>query len=84
MFLRFIRHGEKWYAQTPNGEYAFSERIGLYEWSHDSRNKLIRTDHIGGDRQISSNGELWTIGRPEFSGPKLRGFRAALSPYRLN
>jgi hypothetical protein len=84
MFLRFIKHGQKWYAQTPNGEYAYGEHQGLYEWSHDNRQHPIRIDHTGGDRQVSSNGELWTISRPELDGPKLRGFAAALSRRRIN
>lgn len=78
MPLRFIRHGEKLYAKTPGGEYAYGDSQGLYEW----RDRL-RIDHSGGDRQGSSDGRLWTAS--PYPEPMLRGIReAVMNRARLN
>ena len=61
--LRFTRGGpEKWYARTADGEFAYGEGQGLYQWHRDGTGELIRTHYSGGDRQCSSNGELWQLG----------------------
>lgn len=70
--LTFTRHGGKWYAQTPRGEYAWSESQGLYEWRDGQR-----IHYSGADRQGSSDGQMWVSG-PEAPGRDPRTF-----PHRL-
>ncbi len=81
MFLRFVSPYStgKVYAETPMGEYAYADRQGLYEWRNGER-----IDHSGGDKQISSNGQLWIAGLPCKTGPKTRGIQEALRRARLN
>jgi hypothetical protein len=83
MWLRFRRHGSKWYAETPAGEYAFGDQQGLYEWRRiDGR--LERIDHTGGDRSHVIHGQMTRPGQGGNGGPKLRGFAAAVSNRRVN
>lgn len=70
-FLRFRRHGEKWYAETPAGELAFGDRQGLYEW-RDGR----RIHYTGGDQTHVVDGQL-TYGTPG-GEPHRRGLAAYL------
>lgn len=84
--LTFIDGGvqnNKWYAETACGEFAFSDKQGLYQW-----HKGQRIDYSGGDRQGSSNGQMWVTGKgldPTKPGlPAYLGFVYALSPRRVN
>ena len=83
MFLRFSRYRNKWYAETPTGELAWADGQGLSEWTRDDNDRPIRTDYTGGDRQISGDGQLWTISSSANTA-KIRGFLAAISTQRLN
>lgn len=76
-WLTFRRGGgNKWYAKTPDGEYAWSDVQGLYEWTHDKNGQLARIAYTGGDRQASDRNGKWTLhARPE---PNIRGFRYAI------
>lgn len=78
MFLNFIRPyvAEKWYAETPSGEYQISAACGLIEWRDGER-----IDHTGGDRQISDHRGLWTHSSSS-RAPMLRGFQQAFARYR--
>jgi len=49
--LVFVRHGRKFYARTPGGEYAYGDGQGLYEWRDGQR-----IHYSGGDQQASSSG----------------------------
>lgn len=101
MFLRFEDpYGTgKLYAKLPAGEYGYSDAQGLYEWRRvpvpgadprlfpDSAIS-VRIHYSGGDRQGSSDGQLWTQG-PEAAGrilpyPHELGFTAAVHPVRMN
>jgi hypothetical protein len=98
--LVFTPNGNKLYAPTPAGEYAYSDAQGLYEWRRvpyagpqapglPMTTMLVRIHYSGGDRQGSSNGQIWTSG-PETPGrdpatwPHRLGFAEALDPRRLN
>jgi hypothetical protein len=99
MPLTFVPHGSKWHAQTPAGEMAYGDAQGLYEWRRvrvagadpllfPDGMMSVRIHYTGGDRQGSSDGQMWTEG-PEAPGrltppPHLLGFHAALSPERMN
>jgi hypothetical protein len=91
----------KRYARLPAGEYGYSDAQGLYEWRrvpHDwpagfgippgEGTILVRIQYSGGDRQGSSNGQMWHSG-PEAGGRKVShphelGFQAAMNPARMN
>jgi hypothetical protein len=72
-FLEFKVHGRKVYAQTPGGEYAYSDSQGLYEWRRvpytgpqtpglPMDTILVRIDYSGGDRQASDRDGFWSHG----------------------
>lgn len=83
MLLRFIKKGHnKWYAETPYGEFAWSDKAGLYEWRRLLSGELQRIDYTGADEQCSSPEGMWVRHSP--LGPKLRGFREALRGYHEN
>lgn len=90
--LVFTGYRGKRYAKTPGGEFAYSDVQGLYEWRHvdvDGTSRLVRVQHAGGDRQVSSGGQMWrhdpvAPGRRELPCPDELGFRAALDPVRLS
>jgi hypothetical protein len=95
--------GGKWYAETPAGEFAYSDSQGLYEWRRvpvtwpagsvlpGLGTTLVRIQYSGGDRQGSSDGQMWHAG-PESPGrdvalypyPHALGLQAALHPARMN
>lgn len=78
MILKFVRYGEKWYARTPAGEFAYGHNQGLYEWLNHKR-----IDYTCPGRQISSDGALHTVGPlgDAVDAPLRRGFAAAVIPY---
>lgn len=98
MFLRFedpYRTG-KVYAKLPAGEYGYSDTQGLYEWRRvpcecpegEPGTMLVRIHYTGGDRQGSSDGQMWAQG-PEAPGrvlpyPHELGFHAAVYLARMN
>lgn len=61
MFLRFVRRGAKWAAETPGGELLYGDDQGLYEWTLDPRGVPVLLQHAGGDRQVSRGGRLWSM-----------------------
>lgn len=66
-----FRGAHKVYAETPGGEWAFSDQQGLYEWRDGDR-----IDYSGGDKQAADSNGRWTLcGTP---GPRQRGIAAAL------
>lgn len=81
MWLVFVQIGDcKWAARTPNGELAFGESQGLYEWGRNRvTGALQRTDYSDGDRQCSSDGRRWLYGSPAASTHEIkrRGWQAA-------
>lgn len=81
--LIFKDHGvgcRKWYARTSNGEFAFSDTQGLYQW-HDGH----RIQFTGGDRQHSSDGRMWHFGDETLQPtPAYLGFVHALHQARWN
>jgi hypothetical protein len=83
MWLRFHDYGVKAYARTPGGEYAWSNRSGLYEWRDG-----VRIHYTGGDQQWSDRNGMWTDGpagdRGDRPWPHQLGFAAALSKVRVN
>lgn len=85
MWLTFVGGPYKWFARTPDGEYAFSDAQGLYEWHHRDPTHfglLTRTQYTGGDRQCSSNGALWTSsGTPRHSLAHVLGKAEALRQF---
>jgi hypothetical protein len=95
--LVFTALGHKVYAETPGGEYAYSDAQGLYEWRRVPKavpdmyggTELVRIQYSGGDRQGSSHGRFWVSG-PEAPGrdpmtrPHVLGFIAAVDPRRLS
>lgn len=71
MVIKFTRYGTKLYAETPQGEWAFGEYQGLYEWRAGER-----IDYTGADKQAAVNGgRLIMCATP---GPKQRGIASAL------
>jgi hypothetical protein len=99
-FLVFTELGYKAYARTPGGEFVYSDSQGLYEWRRvpyagpqtpglPMETHLVRIQYSGGDRQGSSNGEMWISG-PEAPGrdpmtrPHALGFIAAMDIRRMN
>jgi hypothetical protein len=102
VFLRFEDpYGAgKRYARLPAGEFGYSDSQGLYEWrrvpyDHPEGSVLpgpgtilVRIHYTGGDRQGSSDGQVWAHG-PELPGrvlpyPHELGFQAAVDPARMN
>lgn len=57
--LVFVRSGSKWYARTPEGELAYGEGQGLYEWRKHGRE---RVDHTGADRSSDMCPQTASIG----------------------
>jgi hypothetical protein len=71
----------KWYAKTETGEFAFSDRQGLYEWRRRSDGEgLYRIQYTGGDTQASDKNGRWTMhAAPE---PNILGLRSAVARYK--
>lgn len=88
--LVFSGYREKRYAKTPKGEFAFGEHGGLYEWRRmdvGGTERLVRIQYTGGDRQVSSEGRMWTFGRSaarDVPWPDHLGFHAAFDPARMS
>jgi hypothetical protein len=76
--LVFTRHGRKFYARTPAGEYAYGDGQGLYEWRDGQR-----IHYSGGDRQASSDGGFHRHG-DIVDTPFLRGLESLKDRRRLN
>lgn len=78
--LEFIRYRVKAYARTPDGELAYGDAQGLYEWRGGT---LIF--YSGGDRQASDPSGFWTTSS---SGVHQQAYQlgraAAMSRVRLN
>lgn len=77
--IQFIRHGVKWYARTSEGEIAYGNDQGLYQWHQG-----VRIDYSGGDRQCSSNGEMHSLGTEHSAQPMYFGYIYAMSEARRN
>lgn len=99
MPLVFTSHGAKRFAETPAGEFAYSDAQGLYEWRRvpfDYPDGSMvpgpgtisqRIDYTGGDRQASDASGFFSHGSSgsrDTEWPALLGFHAAVSPARLN
>lgn len=77
--MMFLKYGFKWYARTSHGEFAFSDHQGLYQWHQGTR-----IAYSGGDRQCSSEGEMWQLGSEHAAQPTYFGYIYAMSESRRN
>jgi len=74
MLLRFEQYRLKVYAQTPQGEFAFGDATGLYEWRRHER-----ISYTGGDRQAAVGGRMLSSGGT--GRPLALGFHEAYRRY---